>query len=82
MKPWKKVKTMLKVRFGQALGYVQNWYIGIESPLMHTELRVTKRIENEILEEEWVHQFIHTLDIVPSNWYTQQEWRHSTTTQP
>ena len=30
--------------------------------------------------EEWPHHFIHTLEGIPANWYTEQELRKGTTT--
>jgi hypothetical protein len=30
--------------------------------------------------EEWPHHFIHTLEGIPVNWYTDQELRKGTTT--
>jgi hypothetical protein len=29
--------------------------------------------------EEWPHHFIHTLEGIPKNWYTEQEQRRETT---
>ena len=37
---------------------------------------------SEILEDEWVHLFIHTLDTVPRNWYTETELCRGTITWP
>ena len=36
----------------------------------------------DIPEDEWVHLFIHTLDTVPRNWYTETELRRGTITWP
>ena len=36
----------------------------------------------DIPEDEWVHLFIHTLDTVPRNWYTETELRKGTNTWP
>ena len=32
----------------------------------------------EYLRQEWVHRFIHTLEMVPRNWYTSVELRRGT----
>ena len=40
-----------------------------KSPSIHINLFVMAWKENKIPKEEWVHSFIYTLDIVPSNWY-------------
>ena len=37
---------------------------------------------SDIPEDEWVHLFIHTLDIVPRNRYTETELRRGTITWP
>ena len=37
---------------------------------------------SDILEDEWVHQFIHTLDQIPKNWYTETELCRGTITWP
>ena len=36
----------------------------------------------DIPEDEWVHLFIHTLDTVPRNWYTEIELRKGTVSWP
>jgi len=33
----------------------------------------------EIPKQEWVHGFIHTLEMIPMNWYLETEPRHGTT---
>jgi hypothetical protein len=30
--------------------------------------------------EEWPHHFIHTLEVIPANWYTDQELHKGTVT--
>ena len=68
----------MKIRFGQESGGIQDQYGGENSPFMHIEIRVATWKEKNIPEEEWVHQVRHRLDIVPTNWYVQQELRHAT----
>lgn len=69
MEAWEQVRRILKVRFGQNPGYKDKQYTGLESPSMHTHICGMTWIDHGILEEQWVHQFIHTLDTMTTNWY-------------
>ena len=46
----------------------------------HIDYCVIMWKEQLVPEEEWVHRFIHKLDMVPTNLYVQQELRCATTT--
>lgn len=74
MKVWDQAKRMMKIRFGQNQEYIQDCYVVEKFPSMHIDICVTIWKETQIPKEEWVHQFIHTLNVVPINWYVEQEW--------
>lgn len=69
MEAWEQVRRMLKLIFGQNPGYVDKQYTGIESPSMHIDICVVTWTDHGIPKKEWVHQFIYTLDIIPTNSY-------------
>ena len=60
--------------------YVPRKYTGESDPRSH--IQTCERNWSDIPEDEWVHRFIHTLDTVPRNWYTETELRKGTTTWP
>lgn len=68
---------MMKIKFPQNLEYFDKFYTREVSPLRHIDIRISGWKKHNILEEEWMHYSIHTLDMVPTNWYVQQELRRT-----
>ena len=68
----------MAIRFSVDKEYVPQKYTGETDPSTH--IQACERSWLDVPEEEWVHQFIHTLDTVPRNWYTETELRKGTTT--
>ena len=58
--------------------YAQQKYTGESDPRSH--IQTCEQNWSNIPEDEWVHRFIHTLDTVPRNWYTETELRKGTPT--
>ena len=63
----------MEIRFGKEISYIDCKYTGMTNPVEHIEqYRLTWQ---EYPRQEWVHHFIHTLDMIPRNWYTYVELR-------
>ena len=77
---WDDVKRLMAIRFSIDTDYVQQKYTRESNPRSH--IQACEQDWSDILEDEWVHRFIHTLDTVPRNWYTEIELRKGTTTWP
>jgi hypothetical protein len=56
----------------------QQKYEGLGTPTKH--LMECETLWQLTAPEEWPHHFIHTLEGIPANWYTDQELRKGTTT--
>jgi hypothetical protein len=63
---WSQCKILLQVRFGTKVDYVQR-YRGVSDPIDRT--KHCRKIWSSILKKELTHKFIHTLDVIPKNWY-------------
>lgn len=70
---WSQCKTSLKIRFFEDMEYVRITYTGQSSPRDHVELCIFEW--QEVPQQEWVHDFISTLDIVLNNLYVDLELR-------
>jgi hypothetical protein len=55
--------------------YVEK-YDGMGQPREHVDICITQWIL--VPPEEWPHHFIHTLEGIPRNWYTELELRRET----
>ena len=77
---WDDIKRLMAIRFSVDREYVQQKYTGENDPRAH--IQTCEQNWSDILEDEWVHIFIHTLDTIPRNWYTETELRKGTTTWP
>jgi hypothetical protein len=76
---WYQCKRILHIRFSAEHEYnKQPKYQGQEAPAEH--LVKCKTLWKMTPLEEWPHHFIHTLEGIPVNWYTDQELRKGTTT--
>ena len=68
----------MAIRFFDNREYVQQKYTGETDPRIH--IQTCEQNWSDIPQDEWVHRFIHTLDTVPRNWYTETELHRGTTT--
>jgi hypothetical protein len=72
-------KRLLHIRFGaKQKNKKQQKYDGYRAPTEHVE--ACRILWKMTPPEEWNHHFIHTLEGIPTNWYTYQELRKGTTT--
>src|SRR5277367_1396628 len=77
---WDDCKRLMTVRFSNNRECPQQKYTGDSDPKSHIQ-----RCEQNWLDiprDEWVHLFIHTLDTVPRNWYTETKLCRGTITWP
>jgi hypothetical protein len=83
IRDWQQCKRLLQVRFGTKNESVMPKYSGLRFPADH----FTKCTMQWILEpkQEWTHLIVHTLDIIPKNWYIEldvcrriRDWEEST----
>jgi len=68
---WIQCKRLMQIRFCETNGYVSGYYSGMDDPIEH--ILKCEYVWNELRREAWPHMFIHTLDIIPKNWYIQLE---------
>lgn len=73
---WKEYRRMMQLRFRCASNRLTEKYIGKDD--LHEHLAQYTKAWGEIPQPEWVHIFIHTLDVMPKNWYLEMELRHGT----
>jgi hypothetical protein len=71
---WYQCKRLLRIRFGVDMEniYLEK-YDGIGKPRENIERCMVQWIL--LPPEEWPHYFIHTLEGIPRNWYTELELR-------
>jgi hypothetical protein len=76
---WYQCKWLLRIRFSaEQKNNKQQKYDGQGAPMEHfEECRMLWKMKPL---EEWPHNFIHTLEGIPANWYTNQELRKGTMT--
>ena len=70
----------MAIRFSNDKERFQQKYTGESDPRSH--IKICEQNWLDIPEDEWVHLFIHTLDAVPRNWYTETELHRGTITWP
>ena len=71
-----KCRRLLEVIFGEKMLYTVSKYTGLTNLVEHIEhFRETWDIS---LRQEWIHKLIHTLEMIPRNWYMQVELRRVT----
>ena len=68
---------MMKLRFGYVNTHMTEKYSGKDDLRVHFAWW-TKAWGKEP-QQEWVHIFCHTLEIIPVNWYLETELCHGTT---
>ena len=51
-------------------------YTGLSNPVENLNQSHTTFVENQ--QHEWVHHFIHTLEMKPMHWYTSMELQQGT----
>ena len=73
---WPRCRRLMEVRFGEEITTVSHKYSGLANPVEHlNHCHITFA---EYLRKEWVHHFIHTLEMTPRTWYAYMELRQGT----
>ena len=70
---WTQCRRLLEIRFGEHMTYNDRKYTGLKDPIEHIEY--CSETWKAYPQPEWVHHFIHTLDMIPRNWYTSIDMR-------
>jgi hypothetical protein len=73
----KQCKILMKVRFGTEVEYIAQRYAGVSDPT--DDIVQCREIWSSTPKEEWTHNFIHTLDMIPKNRYLELEMHKETT---
>ena len=66
----------MEIRFWEEISFPNKKYTGLTD--LGECVEHCRRIWKEHLRQEWVHRFIHTLEIVPRTWYTSKELQRGT----
>jgi hypothetical protein len=74
---WKHCRRLMQVRFGTEVEYTGHKYTRVGDPKDHIAECIT--IWSSISKKEMTHKFIHTLDMIPKNWYLELEMHRETT---
>jgi hypothetical protein len=73
---WLQCKILMQVRFGNEVEYTAQKYTRVSNPIDH--IAQCRKIWSSILKKEWTHEFTHTLDMIPKNWYLELEIHRET----
>ena len=68
---WPHYRRLMEVIFGEEVTLVYHKYSGLENPMEH--LNQCRIVFAEYSREEWVHHFIHALEMTPRTWYASME---------
>ena len=68
---WETCHKLLMVRFGTNTGGMDALYDGVTYVALH--IQACEETWKNIANDEWVHLFVHTLDINPRHWYLETE---------
>ena len=66
----------MDIRFGEEISYDDKKYTRLSDPVKHIKHCHTNW--KTYPRWEWVHRFIHTLEMVPRVWYTSEELQRGT----
>ena len=77
---WDDFKRLMAITFSNDKEWFQQKYTGESDPMSH--IKICEQNWLDIPEDEWVHLFIHTLDTIPRNWYTEIKLCRGTITWP
>ena len=66
-----RIIILMEIRFREVMDFPDQKYIGMTNPEEHIEH--CRWNWQEYPQQEWVHRFLHTLEIVPRSWYTSVE---------
>ena len=70
---WPQCRRSVEIRFREEINYTIQKYTLLINFVDHIEY--CRATWEACPRQEWVHQFIHTLDMIPRRWYTSVELR-------
>ena len=73
---WPQRRRLMEVRFEEEVTLVNHKYSGLGNSMEH--LNHCLMVFAEYPRKEWVHHFIHTLEMIPRTWYASIELRQGT----
>ena len=76
MSKWTQCRRLVEAIFGEEVTTVSHKYTGLVNHVEHINQFQTTFAEYP--RQEWVHHFIHTLEMTPRRWYTSMELRQGT----
>jgi len=76
IKEWSQLRTLITAQFSSTVMFEGIKYAGETSPGDCVDLCI--EVWQNIPQEEWVHMFVSTIDIVSKNWYIKLELRRGT----
>ena len=75
MESWWTCIPLLQIRFRLDEGDIKLGYVGLNLPTTHLKGSIKTLNKKKIPRDEWVHLFVHMLDIIPRNQYIELEVR-------
>jgi hypothetical protein len=76
IRDWQQCRRLLQVRFRTKNEDTTHKYTGLSYLMEHATHCIVAW--NKLPRQEWTHLFVHTLDIIPKNWYLELEMRRET----
>ena len=70
---WPQCQSLMDAIFDEEVTTVSHKYTCLLSPAKH--INRCRTAFAEYPQQEWIHHFIHTLEIMPRSWYTSIELR-------
>jgi len=71
---WKEYHRMMRLSFGSTTTWFSKKYTGKDDSQEHMAQRTMAW--GEVPQPERVHIFIHSLDVIPTNWYLETKLGH------
>jgi hypothetical protein len=70
IKEWEQVVKLIRVVFQPIVDFeLSNRYKGTEDPQEHISFCERCWTSKNLPRTQWVHQFVHMMDMVPRRWY-------------
>ena len=68
---WTQCRRLMEIIFGEKISYSDKNHTGLIDHGTHIEQ--CRGIWKEYLQQEWAHQLIRNIEMVPRSWYTSKE---------
>ena len=64
---WSQCRKLMEIIFGEEISYIGRKYTQLTDHVEH--IKYCHTTWQEYTRQERLHHFIHTLDMIPRNWY-------------